>query len=227
MKQSTVTLAALSVAVAALGVAAVALLYRPAPDRTHLQVERLDIVEPDGQVVMTLANTDRLPDPLIAGKTVGTDRTGPGILFFDGKGWEVGGISYGTADDGSAGGHFSFDQFHNDQVVFMTYSDDGKEKQAGLHVVDRARQPTLDKLLAEAARIEGLPSAERQAAEQRLSSLAAERVFVGSTDETAIVSLADRAGRERIRMTVDPAGEAGIEFLDERGEVVDRLPHPR
>ena len=52
-------------------------------------------------------------------------------------------------------------------------------------------------------------------------------MFVGSTDETARVSLADRAGRERLRMTVAPGGDASIEFLDDKGEVVDRLPRPR
>jgi hypothetical protein len=87
VRQSTACVVSLAVAVAALGVAAVALLYRPVPDRTHLQVERLDIVEPDGQVVMPLANTDRLPDPLIAGKTVGTDRTGPGAPAASASAW--------------------------------------------------------------------------------------------------------------------------------------------
>lgn len=223
--QTRLSLFSLAVAAGALGVAAVALLQRPTR-LTHLAVERLDIVEPDGQLDMTLASTDRLPDPLIAGKTVASDRTGPGMIFFDGKGWEVGGIVYGTDDrSGAAGGHFSFDQFHNDQVVFMTYSDDGVKKQAGFHVMDRARQPTIDKVVAEAGRLASAPAAERAAGEKRLAHIAAERVFVGSTDETALVSLADRAGRERIRMKVDPGGDARIEFLDEHGEVVDCLPH--
>lgn len=222
--QTRLSLFSLTVAASALGVAAVALLQRPTR-LTHLQVERLDIVEPDGQLDMTLANTDRLPDPIIDGKTLATDRTGPGMIFFDGKGWEVGGIVYGTDKSGAAGGHFSFDQFHNDQVVFMTYADDGKQKEAGFHVMDRARQPTIDKLVAEEARLASAPVAEREAAEKKLEHLAAERVFVGSTDETARVSLADRAGRERLRMTVAPGGDACIEFLDERGEVIDRLPH--
>jgi hypothetical protein len=224
--QTRLSLLNLAVAAGALGVAAVALLQRPTR-LTHLQVERLDIVEPDGQLDMTLANTDRLPDPLVAGRTVASDRAGPGMLFFDGKGWEVGGISFGTGKSGEASGHFSFDQFHNDQVVFMTYADDGVRKEAGLHVMDRARQPTIDKLVAEAGRLAGAPAAEREAADKRLANIAAERVFVGSTDENAVVSLADRAGQERIRMRVDPGGDARIEFLDEHGEVVDCLPHPR
>jgi hypothetical protein len=39
-----------------------------------------------------------------------------------------------------------------------------------------------------------------------------------------MVRLRDRAGRDRIRMTVDPEGVARLEFLDAAGAVVDRLP---
>jgi hypothetical protein len=92
---------------------------------TELDVERLNVIEPEGQLVLTLANSGRLPDPLIAGKTVETGRTGPGMIFFDGKGWEVGGLTYHTrvtANGYRAGGHFSFDQFRNDQVVSASSS---------------------------------------------------------------------------------------------------------
>src|SRR4029453_8202913 len=104
-------------------VLAVAMLQaQPARQRfTELDVERLNVVEPDGQLVLSMANTARLPDPLVGGKTVETSRTGPGLIFFDGKGWEVGGLIYGTRGGDAAGAHCSFDQFHNDQVVYMNY----------------------------------------------------------------------------------------------------------
>lgn len=194
----------------------------------ELTVERLNVVEPDGQLVLTIANTARLPDPLVAGKTVDTARTGPGIIFFDGKGWEVGGLTYSTREtEGGgyrAGGHFAFDQFRNDQVVYLNYSDDGKRKNAGLYVVDRARTPRIDELLALRAQAQQASPEERKAIEEKMRATSAQRIFVGSDEETAMVRLRDRAGRDRIRLSVNPQGVAQLEFLDETGKVVEKLP---
>jgi hypothetical protein len=193
----------------------------------ELDVERLNVVEPDGQLVLAIANTARLPDPLIAGKTVETGRTGPGLIFFDGKGWEVGGLTYSTRETSEgyrAGGHLSFDQFRNDQVVYLNYQDDGKRKSAGLYVVDRARTPRIDELLRLRDEMQRSTGEARQALEEKLRASAAQRVFVGSTDETAMVRLRDRAGRDRIRLSVAPDGAAVLEFLDADGKVVERLP---
>jgi hypothetical protein len=57
-----------------------------------------------------------------------------------------------------------------------------------------------------------------------MRATSAQRVFVGSDEETAMVRLRDRAGRDRIRMSVNPQGIAQLEFLDESGKVIDRLP---
>ena len=195
---------------------------------TEVDLERLNVVEPDGQLVLAMANTARLPDALIAGKSVKTNRTGPGLIFFDGKGWEVGGLVYGTEPTRGgyrAGGHFSLDQFRNDQVVYLSYQDDGTtNKSAGLYIVDRARTPTLDEQMRMQETLASATGDARVALEAKLRATTAQRVFVGSENETAMVRLRDRAGRDRIRLLVDPQGAARIEFVDESGRVVDRLP---
>jgi hypothetical protein len=194
---------------------------------TEVDVERLNVVEPDGQLVMAIANTARLPEPQIAGKTIGSGRTGPGIIFFDGKGWEVGGLTYSTTvrKDGTfaAGGHLSFDQFRNDQVVFLSYQDDGTHKRSGLYVVDRARTPTIDEIVRLAEAAKKSPEAQK-AVDEKLRGVAAQRIFVGSDDETAMVRMRDRAGRDRLRMVVGPDGAPKLEFLDDTGKVVLVLP---
>lgn len=195
---------------------------------TELDVERLNVVEPDGQLVLSMANTARLPDPLVAGKTVETSRTGPGMIFFDGKGWEVGGLIYGTrggSGSNGAGAHFSFDQFHNDQVVYLNYEDNGSTiKRAGLYVVDRARTPTQDELIRIREELARAPADARPAIQAKLLNISAQRIFVGSDNETAMVRLRDRQGRDRIRLMVDAQGVARLEFLDGSGAVVDRMP---
>lgn len=219
---------ALAAAAAAL-LAAGALLVRgrPGPRHDHLTVERLDVVEPDGQLVLSLGNSRRLPKPLIDGRTIETERSAPGLVFFDGHGWEVGGLVYQTGGPGgpaSGAAQLSFDQVRNDQVVVLRYQEDGESRSAGLHVLDRAREPDLVQLLALEERLSRASPAERAAAEKELAHVAAERVFVGSSDETAAVRLSDRQGNERIRLLVDRAGDARIELLDAAGAVVERIP---
>ena len=193
---------------------------------TEIDVERLNVVEPDGQLVLASANTARLPDPVIAGETVPTPRTGPGMIFFDGEGWEVGGLIYGTdGADGSAYGHFSLDQFHNDQVVYLSYQDDGRLKSAGLYIVDRKRSPTIDEAIRLRNEIENTTGDARDVLEARLRGNSAQRIFVGTQNETALVRMRDLAGRDRIRLSVDPQGEATLEFVNEEGQVVQRLPN--
>ena len=225
--RAAIALAAVSLALSA---TLLVLRVRPPADScrlTHLTVERLDVVEPDGQLVLSLANSRRLPRPLIDGRTLDTDRAAPGLLFFDGKGWEVGGLIYKTGAPGGpidAGAQLSFDQYRNDQVVVLRYSDEGSTRSAGLYIHDRARTPDLVDLLALEKRLAHASPAERAAAEKELAHVAAQRVFVGSTDETAAVRLSDRQGNERIRIYVDPTGNARIDFLDPAGALVDRIP---
>jgi hypothetical protein len=177
-------------------------LQAPVP-RTRfaeIDVERINVIEPDGQLALSIANSARLPQPLLGGKTLETARRGPGMIFFDGKGWEVGGLIYGTeqADGvGSGYAHLSFDQYHGDQVLYLHHEGNGKRKSSGLHVVDRGPE---------------------------MGTKGIERVFVGSLNETAMVRVRDLAGRDRIRMMVDPAGAARLEILDAAGQVVAKLP---
>jgi hypothetical protein len=58
----------------------------------------------------------------------------------------------------------------------------------------------------------------------RLGLGGAQRVFVGKqSDKTATVVLADAQSRPRLRLVVDSAGGARIEFLDDAGKVMRTL----
>ena len=51
------------------------------------------------------------------------------------------------------------------------------------------------------------------------------RLFVGkNADRAATVSLADANGKPRLTLTVDAGGNPRIEFLDDQGKVVARVP---
>jgi hypothetical protein len=200
---------------------------------TEIDVVRLNIIEPDGRLALVIANTPRLPDPIIEGREVETGRTGPGMLFFNADGDESGGLTFKTAargDDYQASGHLSFDQYKNDQVVYLSYQDNGRRRSSGLYVVDRPARPTIGEVLEQREAARDASAEERRRMESELLEatggrpLAAQRVFVGSDDGTAIVRLRDVQGRNRIRIFVDAENIARMEFLDETGQVIYSIP---
>ena len=62
----------------------------------EIDVERINLVGKDGRVQLVLANKERLPDPVIDGKTL--KRSGlptPGLIFYNDEGDECGGLIFG------------------------------------------------------------------------------------------------------------------------------------
>jgi hypothetical protein len=219
-------------------VALVASGFVQAPGRQKFQeidVERINVVEPDGSYRMVIANKARSIGPIAYGKPFGyPGGNRPGIIFFNDEGTENGGLTFGgkKEPDGKfhAGGHLSFDQYNQDQVIYLTYADDNGRRRMGLTVADRADVPITD-LVARMDSIKKLPEAEREAATRELMAprngvpMFAQRVYVGRDPaKAALLTLADPAGRVRIRIQVDSLGQAGLEFLDPAGKVTSRLP---
>lgn len=223
------------------GVACLTALQNPPqearPRFTEIDVERLNIVEPDGRLALVLANRPRLPDVIMGGKEHDTGRTGrrgPGMLFFNHNGDECGGLTYSTRS-GEQGGYsasagFSFDQYQNDQVVFLSYADNGTNRSSGLYVVDRPVKPDildvldLRRRLSEAGPEDRARMQREMREAQARGDYGATRVFVGSQDRTATVRLKDTRGRDRIRLSVDPQDTPRLEFLDEDGNIIHRIP---
>lgn len=202
----------------------------------EIDAERINVVEPDGRLALVIANTGRLPGPILEGKELPKElsqgRTdSAGMIFVDAQGNEVGGLVYRAVvrPDGTyvASRSLTFDQHNQDQVVGMQYLDNGNSRGSGLSVWDRPTKITLKELLD--------LTADRQLIERRFAELmkergdtpGARRVFLGSQDRTAALRLADTAGRERVRIVVDNNDTARMEFLDEQGRVVYTLPEVR
>jgi hypothetical protein len=217
----------------ALLILAVAAFGQPAgPQRFgEITVQRINIVDADGTLRMVLSNKDRMHPGVLDGKVIDRPRPVAGMLFFNDEGDEVGGLTYSGREQGGqrrAMSGIAFDQLKQDQIVALSYSESGGQRTAGLEVWDRSDtrlSELIDKLNA-ANKIED--TAAREAAIRAIRAQAPpapRRVFVGkNADRAATVSLADGNGRARLTLTVDPAGDASIAFLDEQGKVVQRLP---
>jgi hypothetical protein len=203
---------------------------------TEIDVERINIVEPDGNYRMVISNKTRSIGPIGYGKPFGyPGGTRPGIIFFNDEGTENGGLTFGGKTENGkfqASGHLSFDQYNQDQVLYLTYNDDNGRRRMGLTVADRADVPIMD-LVAKIDSIRAMPDGPaKQAAMQQLQGtrvngapLFAERVYVGRNPaKAALLRLSDGEGKPRIVLQVDSLGAPSLQFLDETGRVISQLP---
>jgi hypothetical protein len=205
----------------------------------EISVERINILEKNGQLRMVISNKARSPESLAYGKPFippipGGNR--PGLVFYNDEGTENGGLVFMGGKDKNgkyqATGHLSFDQYNQNQVLYLTYADNNGDQKTGLHIDDWQTSPAFWDFRAEYKKAQQLP--EGPSKETLLKEIMepkpgvkafAQRVFVGKDDsKTAMVTLADRMGRARLQLLVDSTGIAKLNFLDEKGNVTYSLP---
>src|SRR5215467_3457634 len=201
---------------ALLVVTATAAFTRSAHEKfTEIDVERINVVEPDGHYRMVISNRPRSIGPIYKGEPFGYKGGGrPGIIFFNDEGTENGGLTFtgsSCADsvavtagrrcakgDYSASTHMSFDQFNQDQVLNLDYRDENGRRLIGFSVNDRANLDIHDFVMQRDSILQIADTAARRAAMAALqaprngSPLAAQRLFIGrAEDRSAIVNLRD------------------------------------
>jgi hypothetical protein len=192
----TVLLAAVSVAAAT-----------QQPRFEEISAERINIVEPDGTPRLILYNSSHTPGAILYGKDHPHPNRSPhaGMLYFNDEGTEN-------------GGHLTFDQFDQDQVVSLV---------GGLRVWDQPYMPIaqlLDRVQAARAKPEGQErtrAMEEVSAWARAQGIFRQRLRAQTTrDKSAVIELADTLQRPRLRMVVDSSGSARLEFLGDGGQVM-------
>ncbi len=197
---------------------------------SEIDVERINIVNPNGQVEMVLANRTRLPKAIVDGKESEDDRHKPGLIFYNEAGDECGGLIFDGKLDAKgkpvSGMHFSMDRFGGDQQLALGHYEEGGFMETGLNVYDRglakAYQPLFDawQKAPEGPEKEALKGKWVEAGGRQTS-----RVFVGRTrGRSSAVILADTKGKPRIMMLVTPEGQPTLQFMDEKGKVIQSLP---
>jgi hypothetical protein len=202
-----------------------------------LTLERLNIVDSTGALVLVLANGARLPGATFGGKEYPQSFTGrgrsAGMIFFNEVGDEVGGLIYEGAPRDSlyrAFGHLSFDQWRQNQVVAVQYADNGRSRSAGLRVWDRPTDAPFEEQFALAERVLAAPvghvrdSLNRERLSVRDRVAGTPRLFLGSRDRVATLELRDPDGRVRLRLAVDSVGAAQLVFLDTLGRNIAAYP---
>ena len=197
-----------------------------------ITARRINIVEPDGRVRLTISNRADFPGAWYRGKEYPRPdrREAAGMLFMSDEGTEQGGFIWGAGQmpDGSIQNHvhLSFDQYEENQIFAIDAGQEGKDKFSDISIVDQGNYPIEEKRKANEA-IEKLPENHQDAAWEKFFATHrsdVKRVELGrSPDGSAGLELRDSNGKVRILLSVRPNGEPVLQFMSEDGKVVREL----
>jgi hypothetical protein len=198
---------------------------RSVPSFVEIDVQRINVREPDGTLRMTISSSAKAPGLIFRGtEHAFPNRQAAGILFFNDEGTENGGLLFGGSKRGQnvgSGGHLSFDQYEQDQVISLDQTEEHGRRRAGLTFFDRPSTSIPLELIDRLNTPEGSDEFERLA---QAGGFGYPRLFIGKTeDRDSTVMLRDAKGLPRLKLTVTPAGVASIEFIDEAGRTVRRI----
>lgn len=198
----------------------------------EIDVQRINVREPDGTIRLVLSSEDRFPGLILRGEEYPhPNRRTAGILFFNDDGSEHGGLVFGGSTDAdgnvTAYGHLSFDRFEQDQVITFSANESGDLQKAGISVWDRPDYSMVE--VAELMRrTNDLPA---DAGRDSLNAFFARqerahpRMYLGKSQNGSVsLRLNDRSGRERLVLEVTPEGSPILRMLDEDGTELARFP---
>jgi hypothetical protein len=190
-------------------------LYDPAK-KTHLEeldVQRINVVEPDGTLRMVISDKAHFPGAIVKGKEYSHERPTAGMLFYNDEGSETGGLSFAgyKSKDGKviSAVHLSFDRYMQDQVLSLDAADnpDGTHS-TGLALVDRPDYP-ITELIDLMERTKGLPKEQQEDAMRKFRATHPDpqrRLILGRIPDGAVMlGLNDAQGHPRIVLKVSMA----------------------
>lgn len=190
-------------------------------DLGEINVQRINVREPDGRLRCVISNSTKLPGAIVRGHEYEHQRGVAGFLFFNDEETENGGLVFSGAQ-GDTGGSLTFDAYEHDQIVQLLGVQESGEQVAGLVVSDRPRDRSIEEDLRARARLEDPTNADAFS-DKPPGYFGARRLFVGTEDGAAVLNLCDGQGRPRLRLRVTHEGAAAIDFLDQDGGVSQTL----
>jgi len=171
-----------------------------APDHDRISARRIDIIDADGTIRMTLSG--ETPAPIIDGIQYKRAFNVAGLILYDDKGSERGG--FGTADVEGGMAVLALDHPAMDAIGWRV-SPDGSVAFSINQAPPLVREPALGNAL-----VPGVSTPTRMQ-------------FTVAADGTPAVSLSDKNNKPRIRMTVTEEGFGSIQFLDAEGTVIHSI----
>lgn len=170
------------------------------PDHDRITARRIDIVDADGTIRMTLSGST--PPPIIDGVQYKRVFNVAGLILYDENGSERGG--FGTADVEGGMAVLALDHPAMDAIGWRVAPDG-----AVSFVINQAPPLIRDPALGDRL-VPGVQTATRMQ-------------LTVAADGAPAISLSDKNDQPRLRLTVTPEGYGAIEFLNAAGEVIHTL----
>ena len=185
----------------------------------ELNVEKLNIVEPDGRVKLSLFNSQHIPsliledEDLLPGHRANDGISG--LMFYNNHGDECGGLIYGSNIDESGkvsmGMSLTLDKWKQDQVVQLHLNKEDDQEQYGISIFDRPDYSIRKSLeILKEARAE-TDQEKQQELIKKMYVGNHKRMFIGrDVDGETKVSIFDKSGKEKFKISVDENDELKI-----------------
>jgi len=194
-----------------------------------ITARRINIVEPDGTVRLTISNRADFPGAWNRKKEYPRPdrREAAGMLFMSEEGTEQGGFIWCASQlpDGTIQnhGHLSLDQYEENQIFAIDAGQEGNEKFSRITMTDQGDFPIEEKRKAN-EEIDKLPPDKQDAAWDKFFASHrhdVQRLALGrSPDGSVGLKLRDGAGRVRIVLAVQVDGKPALQFLNDQGTVI-------
>lgn len=192
----------------------------------EINVERINIVESNGDLKLVISNSKRQHQGIIYGKPLPKRERQAGLIFFNSVGDECGGLVY-DGNDKEAGLVLSVDKYRDDQVMQLRYVEN-TEKDARTYGLQFWEYPIEDsydkrnKTFNELQKIED--DKEKRTAYLKMKKdglLPEDRMFVGKKMNKDVgIFINDNKGRPRIKIYIDQDNNPKIELLNEEGKTI-------
>ena len=164
----------------------------------EISVKRINIVDDQGIARIVISNKEKIPNPIIAGKEYQRQMKPAGIIFYDEKGDEVGGIALSTINNKSGLRALALDYANADAIGFLSQDDlDGDNFRAGILINDKD--------------LSGKPGANIS------------RMKLMTENGNAGLIINDAEENPRIKIMVDSIGQPIIQTIDLDGKIKDIL----
>ncbi len=194
-----------------------------------ITARRINIVEPDGTVRLTISNRADFPGAWNRKKEYPRPdrREAAGMLFMSEEGTEQGGFIWCASQlpDGTIQnhGHLSLDQYEENQIFAIDAGQEGNGKFSRITMTDQGDFPIEEKRKAN-EEIDKLPPDKQDAAWDKFFASHrhdVQRLALGrSPDGSVGLKLRDGAGRVRIVLAVQVDGKPALQFLNDQGTVI-------
>ncbi|MFA8343682.1 MAG: hypothetical protein ACEPO8_12000 [Rhodothermaceae bacterium] len=197
-------------------------------DFEEINVERINVVENNGDLKLVISNSKRQHQGIINGKPLPERERQAGMIFFNAVGDECGGLVY-DGNDKEAGLVLSVDKYRDDQVMQLRYIENTEKdlRTYGIQFWDYPVENGYEernKGFEELQKLRNREDKRKAYLKMKKEGLLPEdRMFVGKKMNKDVgLFINDKSGKPRIKIYIDKENNPKIEMLDEKGKVVNK-----